>query len=102
MKRSRRFSAIAALIVIAIAIHDFSVPRGHGFAARGAIFVIDEYRAHVSRRIRGVVNCRFEPTCSVYGREAFRKYGFAKGLALTSWRIARCGPWTSKGTVDLP
>lgn len=102
MKRSRRFGAAALLIVLAIAVHDFSVPRGHGLAARGAIFVIDEYRAHVSKRISVVVTCRFNPTCSVYGREAFRKYGFAKGLALTSWRIARCGPWTSKGTVDLP
>ncbi len=101
MKR-RRYTLVAALIVLVIALHDFTVPRGHGLAARGAIFVIDEYRAHISPRLRGRVNCRFTPTCSAYGREAIRKYGFAKGASKAVWRIARCGPWTSPGTLDLP
>ncbi len=101
MKR-RRYTLVAALIVLVIALHDFTVPRGHGLAARGAIFVIDEYRAHISPRLRGRVNCRFTPTCSAYGREAIRKYGFTKGTSKAAWRIARCGPWTSSGTLDLP
>ena len=101
MKR-HRFKLIAALIVLAIAVHDFAVPRGHGLAARSALFVIDEYRAHVSPRLRGRVTCRFTPTCSAYGREAIRKYGFAKGASKAAWRIARCGPWTAPGTKDQP
>ena len=100
--RSRRFLLIAALISLVIALHDFTVPHGRGLAARGAIFLIDEYRAHVSPHLRGRVTCRFTPTCSAYGREAIRKYGFAKGASKTAWRIARCGPWTSAGTRDLP
>ena len=100
--RPRRLLQIAALIVLVIALHDFTVPHGRGLAARGAIFLIDEYRAHVSPRLRGRVTCRFTPTCSAYGREAIRKYGFAKGASKTAWRIARCGPWTSQGTRDLP
>ena len=100
--RARRSSIAIAMIVLIIALHDFTVPRGHGLAARGAIFVIDEYRAHISPRLRGRVNCRFTPTCSAYGREAIRKHGFAKGTAKTAWRIARCGPWTKNGTRDLP
>ena len=101
MKR-RKYTLLALLIVMVIAMHDFTVPRGHGLAARSAIFVIDEYRAHVSPRLRGRVTCRFTPTCSAYGREAIRKYGFAKGASKAAWRIARCGPWTSPGTRDLP
>jgi putative membrane protein insertion efficiency factor len=101
MKR-RVYTLIALLVVLVIAMHDFTVPRGHGLAARGAIFLIDEYRAHISPRLRGRVTCRFTPTCSAYGREAILKYGFAKGSAKTAWRIARCGPWTSPGTRDLP
>jgi putative membrane protein insertion efficiency factor len=93
---------IAALIALVIALHDFTVSHGRGLAARSAIFVIDEYRAHVSPHLRGRVTCRFTPTCSEYGREAIRKYGFAKGASKTAWRIARCGPWTSQGTVDPP
>ncbi len=102
MKRRRQYSLVAALIVLVVALHDFTVPRGHGLAARGAIFIIDEYRAHISPRLRGRVTCRFTPTCSAYGREAIRKYGFAKGASKTAWRIARCGPWTKQGTRELP
>ncbi|HEX6159896.1 MAG TPA: membrane protein insertion efficiency factor YidD [Thermoanaerobaculia bacterium] len=100
--KSSRAKLIVLAIVAVVAIHDFAVPRGHGLAARGTIFLIDEYRAHVSPRLKGRVNCRFEPTCSAYGRAAIVKYGFAAGAAKTAWRIARCGPWTPSGTKDLP
>lgn len=85
-----------------IVTHDLSVANHRGFAARGSIFLIDEYRAHISPHLRGVVVCRFKPTCSAYGRGAIVKYGFALGSLKTAWRLARCGPWTSMGTVDPP
>ncbi len=100
--QSSRTRLIFGLIVAIIALHDFTVPHGRGFAARGALFLIDEYRAHVSPLLRGRVTCRFTPTCSAYGRASIAKHGFAKGMAKTAWRIARCGPWTSPGTLDLP
>jgi len=104
MRRARfpTFTTVAVLLALVIALHDFTVPHGRGLAARGAILLIDEYRAHISPHLRGRVTCRFRPTCSAYGREAVSKYGFAKGSAMTAWRIARCGPWTKQGTVDLP
>ena len=101
-RRSRKVLFLAVIVFTAVAIHDFAAPHGRGFAARGALFLIDEYRAHVSPRLRGRVFCRFTPTCSAYGREAIAKYGFAKGAPKTLWRIARCGPWTKAGTVDRP
>ena len=100
--RARKYKALAMVVVLVIAIHDLAVPRGRGYAARGALLLIDEYRAHISPHLRGRVVCRFKPSCSAYGREAIAKYGFAKGSALTAWRIARCGPWTKLGTVDRP
>jgi hypothetical protein len=100
--QGRRAKLIALAIVAAIAIHDFAVPHGRGLAARGALFLIDEYRAHISPHLRGRVSCRFEPTCSAYGRAAIAKHGFGIGSLKTGWRIARCGPWTKPGTRDLP
>ena len=100
MKRRRLL--LAAIVIALFAIHDFDAPRGRGYAARGALLLIDEYRAHVSPHLRGRVVCRFKPSCSAYGREAIAKYGFAKGSLKTAWRIARCGPWTPLGTRDLP
>ncbi len=100
--RARKLPIALVLLFAVVALHDFAVPHGRGFAARGALFAIDEYRAHVSPHLRGRVTCRFRPTCSAYGRGAIAKYGFAKGAAKTAWRIARCGPWTKQGTVDPP
>jgi len=72
------------------------------FGKQPAIYAIDEYRSHVSPHLRGVVQCRFNPTCSYYGRESIRRYGVLVGGALAAWRIARCGPWTKPGTWDPP
>ena len=90
------------LIVAAVAVHDFAVPTQQAFGARATLAAIDQYRAHISPRLRGVVYCRFTPTCSAYGRESIRKYGLAVGGWKTVKRIARCNPWTPMGTVDLP
>jgi uncharacterized protein len=102
MTRSRRLRLAIIAIVALFMVRDLVVPHGRGFAARSALMVIDEYRAHVSPHLRGRVVCRFQPTCSAYGRAAIQKYGFVKGSLKTAWRIARCGPWTKTGTRDQP
>lgn len=47
-------------------------------------------------------SCRFTPTCSQYGLEAFKKYGVFKGFWLTIKRISRCNPWGGKGYDPVP
>ena len=92
--KSRR----AWLIAVALAVLLLAASPG----TRAALAAIESYQAHVSPHLRGIVQCRFTPTCSHYGHEAIAKYGLLKGGAKTAWRIARCGPWTKQGTVDLP
>jgi putative membrane protein insertion efficiency factor len=46
--------------------------------------------------------CRFTPTCSHYGIEAFKKYGPVKGLWLTVRRISKCHPWGGSGYDPVP
>lgn len=46
--------------------------------------------------------CRFVPTCSQYGIEAFRRFGFLKGFALTAKRICRCRPGGPHGYDPVP
>jgi putative membrane protein insertion efficiency factor len=98
----RRFALGVLLIAIVIALHDFSVPTRNAIGANAAILAIDEYRSHISAHLRGIVVCRFKPTCSAYGRESIRKHGLLIGGAKTIVRIAKCGPWTKLGTVDNP
>lgn len=53
------------------------------------------YRATLSHLIGG--HCRFEPTCSKYGLEAYREHGPIRGTAMTAWRIMRCNPFVRGG-----
>jgi putative membrane protein insertion efficiency factor len=46
--------------------------------------------------------CRFTPTCSQYGLEAFKKYGLFKGFWLTVRRISRCRPGGGHGYDPVP
>jgi uncharacterized protein len=47
-------------------------------------------------------SCRFTPTCSAYGLEAFRRYGLFKGFWLTIKRLSRCHPWGGSGYDPVP
>lgn len=46
--------------------------------------------------------CRYTPTCSQYGLEALKKYGFLKGGYLTIRRILSCHPWGGHGYDPVP
>jgi len=43
--------------------------------------------------------CRFTPTCSVYARQAYHRYGIIVGTKLSLFRILRCNP-LFKGGLD--
>jgi hypothetical protein len=47
-------------------------------------------------------SCRFTPTCSEYAKQALKKHGPVKGLALAIWRILRCNPWGGSGYDPVP
>jgi len=47
-------------------------------------------------------SCRYTPTCSQYGIEAFKKYGPLKGFWLTLKRVASCNPWGGHGHDPVP
>lgn len=47
-------------------------------------------------------NCRYQPTCSEYAREAIARHGAMKGGALALRRIGRCHPWGGSGYDPVP
>ena len=46
--------------------------------------------------------CRFYPSCSHYGYEAFRRHGTLRGGWLTARRLLRCHPWNDGGLDPVP
>ncbi len=63
------------------------------------IFLIKTYQYILSPLLPNA--CRYNPTCSQYGIEAFNKYGVFKGFWLTLKRISRCHPWGGSGYDPL-
>lgn len=47
-------------------------------------------------------NCRYQPTCSQYAKEAIEQYGAIKGIYLGTKRILRCHPWGGSGYDPVP
>ncbi len=45
-------------------------------------------------------HCRFEPSCSHFALQAFKKYNFKKAFFLTSLRLCSCHPFTKKSFYD--
>jgi uncharacterized protein len=65
--------------------------------ARVALLLLRFYRQGVSPLLQPA--CRYQPTCSRYAIEAYRRHGGWRGTVLTAWRLARCAPW-GKGGYD--
>ncbi|MDZ4847078.1 MAG: membrane protein insertion efficiency factor YidD [Chitinophagales bacterium] len=65
-----------------------------------AILLIKIYQRVISPYLMS--SCRYTPSCSEYGVEAFRKHGFFKGGYLTLKRILSCHPWGGHGYDQVP
>ena len=65
-----------------------------------AILIIRFYQRVISPFMLSA--CRYTPSCSVYGIEAFEKHGFFKGGWLTFRRILSCNPWGGHGFDPVP
>ncbi len=64
------------------------------------ILIINFYQKHISIFFKkNGIECKFYPTCSQYAKQAFKKYGFFKGLFLSVKRFLKCNPF-SKGGYD--
>ena len=65
------------------------------------IMLIRFYQVAISPWL-GKSKCRYTPTCSQYGLDAFKKYGPFKGFWLTAKRVISCNPWGGHGYDPVP
>ena len=68
--------------------------------ARAAAAVLRFYKGAISPLLPRA--CRYEPTCSVYAREAIERHGFSRGAVLALRRLARCHPFRPGGFDPVP
>ncbi len=68
--------------------------------ARCAVAVLDVYKRFLSPLLPRA--CRFEPTCSVYAREAIVRHGLGPGSWLAIRRLLRCNPFHRGGLDPVP
>ena len=64
------------------------------------ILIIKFYQSYISPLIGP--NCRYNPTCSEYSINSFKKYGLIKGLYLSIKRILKCNPLFKGGYDPVP
>jgi len=69
-------------------------------AARAAGAVLRFYKTILSPLLPRA--CRYEPTCSVYAREAIERHGLGRGAVLALKRLSRCHPFRPGGFDPVP
>jgi putative membrane protein insertion efficiency factor len=103
MTRSRLLAVLVLMLSLGACALDVRRPPSAQWSTRAALAVVHAYQRTASPAVAGLgVQCRFTPTCSHYADAVLRAHGFPRGAWLTLRRLARCGPWTKRGTVDLP
>jgi uncharacterized protein len=69
-------------------------------AASVATAILDFYKRAISPWLPRA--CRFEPTCSIYARQAIARHGFGRGMKLAAARLLRCHPFHAGGFDPVP
>jgi putative membrane protein insertion efficiency factor len=68
--------------------------------ARAYVGCVHVYQAVGRPLLKGLVACRFRPTCSDYSIAAVQKHGILHGLSLTFKRLRSCTNSVPMGTID--
>jgi uncharacterized protein len=67
---------------------------------RISVMLIRLYQLFLSPYMGG--DCRFYPSCSCYGKEAFETFSWPKAFFLTFTRLLKCHPLGPRGYDPLP
>jgi len=99
-KRIKLIILVVSLCASTALAVDVSRQPDKQLTARSYIECVHVYQAFGRPLLKGVVACRFRPTCSDYSIEAVKKHGMLRGLVMTFKRIRSCQNNIPFGTID--
>lgn len=67
---------------------------------RVVVFLLLFYKSQISPFLPSA--CKYQPTCSMYAKEAVERFGVRKGLWLATRRVLRCHPFAQGGFDPVP
>ena len=67
---------------------------------RVVVFLLLFYKSQISPFLPSA--CKYQPTCSMYAKEAVERFGVRKGLYLAVKRLLRCHPFAQGGIDPVP
>jgi putative membrane protein insertion efficiency factor len=102
MRKHKLKLAVFALVLFATTAVAVDVSRQpeNQLTGRSYVAMVRVYQVIGRPLLKGVVACRFRPTCSDYSIEAVRRHGTIRGLVLTVKRIKSCQNSVPMGTSD--
>ncbi len=71
-----------------------------GWGQKIVVFLLLFYKTQISPFLPSA--CKYQPTCSMYAKEAVERFGVLKGLRLTLLRLLRCNPFARGGHDPVP
>jgi uncharacterized protein len=99
VKNPRTWLCLFAVLAMLAVLDTFRSPKRQTSASL-YLGAVEVYQHEGRPLLKGQVQCRYSPSCSVYSTEAVQKYGIQKGLVLTVKRIASCQNDVPLGTQD--
>ena len=91
MRRPALGIAVVVVLIVALNAQPLALAAIHGYQ-----LMLSPVAARIGLR------CRFTPTCSRYAEAVIARDGVVRGGWKAVRRVARCGPWTTPGTIDPP
>ncbi len=101
MPRRVKLIVLSVVLVAGLALaFDVSCQPKNQVTARAYVGCVRVYQAVGRPLLKGIVACRYRPTCSDYSIAAVQRYGTVRGLVLTYRRIRSCTNKVPMGTLD--
>jgi hypothetical protein len=99
LKRPDTYLVLIVVVIGLVVLDTYQAPANQ-VTSHVYVAGVHVYQAVGRPLLKGRIQCRYEPTCSVYSIEAVKRFGVRKGLEMTARRLNSCRADVPLGTYD--